>query len=195
VLHIVAIDTRPPPPNPASNAASKPCDYHIIPFTRIATCQILSLQQSGDGSIASALPPIGPVDTKQLQKREAQRIQQLKDEENDRGKGVSREAQAIYDALKKMYDYHAYPQLERDANDITHSNIPVRWHNQEIIVQEHVIILPPYRPEDCKAGKERQDSLGRVRKVLEGERRKLKDKEEKERKSGVATPTGPRKGG
>jgi hypothetical protein len=71
----------------------------------------------------------------------------------------------------------------------------VRWHNQEIIVQDHVIISSPYRPEDCKAGKDKQDSLGRVKKILEGERRKLKEREERERKGGVATPTGPRKGG
>lgn len=71
----------------------------------------------------------------------------------------------------------------------------MRWHNQEIIVLEHVIIVPPYRPEDCKAGKDKQDSLGRVRKILDGERKKLKEREERERKGGAATPTGPRKGG
>jgi hypothetical protein len=76
---------------------------------------------------------------------------------------------------------------------VLHSNIPVRWHNQEIIVLDHVIIVPPYRPEDCKAGKDKQETLIRVRKILEGERKKLKDKEERERKA--ATPVGPRKGG
>lgn len=103
VLHIVAINTRAPPPNPASNALAQPGDYHIIPFARIASCQVIALQQTGDGSIANALPAIGPVDTKQLQKREAARIEQLKAEEDDRGKGVSREGQAIYDSFKRMY--------------------------------------------------------------------------------------------
>lgn len=81
------------------------------------------------------------------------------------------------------------------ANSGGHSNIPVRWHNQEIIVLEHVIIVPPYRAEDCKAGKDKQDSLGRVRKILDGERRKLKEKEERARKGGAGMPAGQRKGG
>lgn len=71
--------------------------------------------------------------------------------------------------------------------------MPIRWHNQEMIVHEAVIIAPPYRAEDCKGAKDKQEVLNRVKKVLEGERRKLKDKEERERKA--VTPTGPRKGG
>jgi len=176
VLHIVAVNTRAASNDPATNAAAQPADYHVIPFTRIASFQVLSPQQGGDGSIANALPPIGPVDLKQLQKREEARIEQLKAQESDRGKGVTREAQAIYDAFKRI-------------------NIPVRWHNQEIIVLEHVIISAPYRPEDCKAGRDKQDSLGRVRKILEDQKRKIKEREEKERQGGAATPVGQRKGG
>lgn len=71
--------------------------------------------------------------------------------------------------------------------------MPVRWHNQEIIVHETVIISAPYRVEDCKGKSDRPDVVNRVKKVLEGERRKLREKEERERK--VSTPTGPRKGG
>ena len=63
-----------------------------------------------------------------------------------------------------------------------------------MIVSEAVIISPPYRPEDCKAEKEKQGALNHVKKVLEGERNKLKQKEELARKA--ATPVvGPRKGG
>lgn len=71
--------------------------------------------------------------------------------------------------------------------------MPIRWHNQEMVVHEAVIIASPYRPEDCKGAKDKQEVLNRVKKVLEGERKKLRDKEEKERKA--VTPTGPRKGG
>lgn len=72
--------------------------------------------------------------------------------------------------------------------------MPVRWHNQEIIVSENVIISSPYRPEDCKAGKNHQDALGRVKRMLEGEKKKVL--QEKERVGGGGTPpTGPRKGG
>lgn len=62
-----------------------------------------------------------------------------------------------------------------------------------MIVHEAVIITPPYRVDDCKGPKEKQETVNRVRKILEGERRKLKEKEERERKA--ATPAVPRKGG
>lgn len=74
------------------------------------------------------------------------------------------------------------------------SNMPIRWHNQEIIVHDAVIIAPPYRLEDCKGAKDKQETLNRVRKVLEGERRKLKEKDDRERKA-VNSAGGPRKGG
>ena len=73
-------------------------------------------------------------------------------------------------------------------------NMPTRWHNQEIIVHEAVIIAPPYRVEDCKGAKDKQETLNRVRKVLEGERRKLKEKEEREEKAALGA-AGLRKGG
>ena len=66
------------------------------------------------------------------------------------------------------------------------SNMPIRWHNQEMIVHEAVIIPPPYRPEDCRAAKDKQEVLNRVRKVLEGERKKIREKEEKEKKASYA---------
>jgi hypothetical protein len=67
-----------------------------------------------------------------------------------------------------------------------HSNIPIRWHNAEMIVHDAVIITPPYRPEDCKGSRDKQETLNRVKKVLEGERLKLKERE---------SAGGPRKGG
>lgn len=75
--------------------------------------------------------------------------------------------------------------------------MPIRWHNQEMIVHEAVIIAPPYRVEDCKGAKEKQEVLNRVRKVLEGERKKLKEREERNgRPAPAPTPTGGlRKGG
>ena len=88
VLNLVAINTRP-------TAASDSGDYHIIPVSRIQNFQITSLATQQP----SALPP---VDTKRLKDRETARIAQLKDQAADRGKGVSKEAQAIYDALKRV---------------------------------------------------------------------------------------------
>lgn len=75
------------------------------------------------------------------------------------------------------------------------SNLPVRWHNDSIIVHDAVIVAPPYRPEDCMTSKDKQEALNRVKKVLEGERRKLKEREERERKAQGGAAGGPRKGG
>lgn len=69
-------------------------------------------------------------------------------------------------------------------------------------MNDAVIVAPPYRPEDCKTSKDKQEALNRVKKVLEGERKKLKDREEREKKAvsgggagGAAAVAGPRKGG
>ena len=60
-----------------------------------------------------------------------------------------------------------------------------------MIAHEAVIISPPYRPEDCKGSKEKQEVLNRTKKILEGERRKL-EKADKEKQ---AAPPVPKKGG
>ena len=71
--------------------------------------------------------------------------------------------------------------------------MPIRWHNDQMIVADAVIIQAPYGVQDCSAPAMNQDALNRVKKILEGERRKLKQKEELERKAGK--PIEPRKGG
>ena len=53
-----------------------------------------------------------------------------------------------------------------------------------------IIVAPPYRPEDCRGAKDKQEVLIRVKKALEGERKKLQDKEGK-----TAVVGGLRKGG
>lgn len=60
-----------------------------------------------------------------------------------------------------------------------------------MVVHEAVIISPPYRPEDCRGSKEKQQVLTQVKKVLEGERRKIREREDRER----AAASGQRKGG
>lgn len=71
--------------------------------------------------------------------------------------------------------------------------MPIRWHNDQMIVADAVIIQSPYTAQDCSAPAAKQDMLNRVRKILDGERRKLKEQEEQARKG--AKPAEPRKGG
>ena len=102
LLNVVAVNTR---PGAASNSsANQPGDFHIIPFARIQTFQITSLPTSSGeaASVASALPAIAAVDTKRLKERETARIRKLKEEEENKGRGVTKEAQAIFDALKRV---------------------------------------------------------------------------------------------
>ncbi|EGZ26271.1 hypothetical protein PHYSODRAFT_555839 [Phytophthora sojae] len=68
------------------------------------------------------------------------------------GQGVSAEAQAIFDALNKT--------------------MPCEWEGANIRVMGEVVIKPPYQPQNCVSAN--TQVLSRVKKVLEGEKSKLK---------------------
>ena len=137
------------------------------------------------------------MDSSALQARLASAVSRLKDQEARRGKGVSKEAQEIFDRLSKT--------------------LPTRWDGTRIVVNDVVVIEAPYRSEDCRAGTGApKDSLGRVRKVvsilcavlqvyvtwrltvcqLESERSTLAQKATNRPAVPAAVPmSGPRKGG
>ena len=48
------------------------------------------------------------------------------------------------------------------------SNIPIRWHNVEMIAHEAVIISPPYRPEDCKGSAQKFPILTHISRKSHG---------------------------
>jgi len=54
-------------------------------------------------SEADPLPSAGKVDHDALQRREDELVRRLKEEEANRGKGVTKEAQEVFDAMKRMY--------------------------------------------------------------------------------------------
>lgn len=103
MLNVVAINTAPAPPNPSSTLSNQPGDYHIIPIKHISSFDIVSLDpNAAKQTISTVQPPIAAVDIKKLRDREEAKIRQLRDQEANKGKGVSREAQQIYDALRRM---------------------------------------------------------------------------------------------
>jgi hypothetical protein len=93
LTNAIAINTAPAPPNPSANIASQPGDFHIIPFAHIISFEILGF----DG----AMPSISKVDLAALQAREEQTIREMKKKDAQKGKGVSREAQELFDAISR----------------------------------------------------------------------------------------------
>ncbi|MCJ1384316.1 hypothetical protein MMC17_007432 [Xylographa soralifera] len=165
-LNLLTLTTSPTPTTEAST-------YHILPISALQSFNLVSLT-----SPTVTLPLLPALDHSALQSRLESTIARLKAEEARKGKGVSREAQKIFDRISRT--------------------LPTRWEGKDIIVSDAVVIEAPYRPEDCKAGTgAAKESLNRVKKVLENERKKLLEK------TGAARPaipaavplTGPRKGG
>ncbi|KAI8332584.1 anticodon-binding domain-containing protein [Chlamydoabsidia padenii] len=102
----------------------------------------------------SSYLPVTHVHLDRLVAREANTTKEVRQQVAKLGVGVTEEVQAIFDALAKT--------------------LPCRWSNDSIIVMDEVIITPPYDVENCKANSSSAAFLPRVKKVLEGERRRLK---------------------
>ncbi|KKZ67857.1 hypothetical protein EMCG_06488 [[Emmonsia] crescens] len=168
ITNLIAINTSPPPPTPMTSgtpALSHPGDYHIIPISRIHNFQLLSLPPNSassspaeqNPSFTNAYPSIYPLDIRALKSREAAAISKLHEREQRRGKGVSKEAQDLFDAFSRT--------------------MPARWDGTSIVVADTVIISKPYQIDNCRsltAGDGGVSAaLTRVRKVLEMERKKI----------------------
>ncbi|KAI5199922.1 hypothetical protein E4T39_05950 [Aureobasidium subglaciale] len=166
VRNAVAINTAPAPPNPSSTLANQPGDYHIIPIRHIQSFELISLDAD------AAKQPVGTIDMKKLRDREDAALRKLQEQEANKGKGVTREAQQIFDALKRL--------------------LPTRWHEQQIVVSDSVIISPPYTANDCEAPKGKDQALDRIRMILNGERDKIARRAAQE---GTSPAGNPRKGG
>ncbi|KAI9824875.1 MAG: hypothetical protein M1832_001480 [Thelocarpon impressellum] len=173
LTNLIAINTAPPPPTPATATTPlQPGDYHIIPIAALQSFQLLSLApDAASASFESAVPALKPIDMKAARARERAAVEKELRKERARGRGVGREAQEIYDALSRT--------------------LPVRWHEQSIIVLDVVMIAPPYTVETCQAAAKDAHPLQRVRKVLEMEKKKLADRSRPAGGGGVAG----RKGG
>ena len=71
----------------------------------------------------------------------------MQQEDSRRGRGVTKEAQEIFDALART--------------------LPTRWDGENIIVLDEILISKPYRVDDVKAGKDVQDQMvQRIQKVV-----------------------------
>ncbi|CAG8593564.1 5710_t:CDS:2 [Ambispora leptoticha] len=102
---------------------------------------------------ATTFPSVSYVQMERIQAREMQAYRETQAFLARIGVGVTVEAQEIFDALSKT--------------------LPVRWAEEKIVVLDEVVINPPYDLENCKANSSASGSLARVKKVLEGEKKRL----------------------
>ncbi|RIA91836.1 anticodon-binding domain-containing protein [Glomus cerebriforme] len=110
-------------------------------------------QNTNNGVFSTFVPSVGYVPMDRIQAREIQAVKETQAALARIGVGVTQKAQDIFDALSKT--------------------LPCRWAKESIIVLEEVRIDPPYDIDDCKAVPSASGSLTQVRKVLEGERKRL----------------------
>lgn len=144
ITNLIAINT-------ADGKQTQAGNYHIIPISRVQSFQILSLASSAQTtestSFSDAVPLLHALDIRALKAREATAVGKIQEGEARRGKGVTREAQDLFDAFSRT--------------------MPTRWDGSSIIVADAVVIAPPYRVDDCRplvAGD--TAALARVRKVV-----------------------------
>jgi hypothetical protein len=122
--------------------------YRIIKTSFIKEIEYLGKNEN----IELQLPSIN---ISKIRKKEEQKILQAQEEANKIGIGVTKEAQEIFNALSKT--------------------LPCNWQKDIIVVLNEVYIKSPYNIEDCYGND--INTLERVKKVLEGERKKILNKQ------------------
>jgi protein LSM12 len=142
-----------------------PGNYHLVSLVNVTGFEIV--QPAGEGETEQPVQSISKAENDALNSREAHAIRELKKWESTRGKGVSKEAQDIHDHIMRTYVF-LHSSLRRRLMLIYFYSLPTRWINKDIIVNECVILEPPYRPENCKAPKDKQAALDQIKKVIEG---------------------------
>ena len=125
------------PPAPAPSLT-------LLPLSTIQSFTLISLPKPN-----STVPPILPEDPSYLAHTTRTTIDSLLKAQARIGKGVSQEAQEIFDGINRT--------------------LPSRWDGKTILVIDTVAIHPPYRSEDCRGLKGKDPGvqmLGRVKKVV-----------------------------
>ncbi|KAK6358709.1 hypothetical protein TWF730_008032 [Orbilia blumenaviensis] len=126
------------------------------------------------GPFSAAEPQIRALSVRAIRDRELGALRAESEKLQGHGVGVTAEGQDIFNALSKT--------------------MPCRWQGKDIVVLDTIIIQEPYTPEKCSSpSPSGQNALTRVKKVLEGERKRL----DTVRRSNASTPNPPgdRKGG
>jgi hypothetical protein len=148
-----------PPPSPAASSDARP--------------------SPADALARSVLDPLPCVDLARAKEREARALRQAQADLAKVGVGVTREAQALFDALAKTMPCEWVVGAGGGAGAGGSAATPPQ-HTGEIAVLDCVVVRPPYRPADCAALPSAEaraaaaaGALDRVKKVLGAARERL----------------------
>jgi hypothetical protein len=83
--------------------------------------------------------------------------------------------------------------LRRETKANARYSLPTRWADTQIVINDSVLLQPPYTVDSLKASADKGQSLAHVRKVVENFYQKKKGPSSN--RAPVATPIAPRKGG
>ncbi|OJD37117.1 rna-lsm domain protein [Diplodia corticola] len=172
VLNAVAVNTAPAPPNPSTNLATQPGNFHVVSIPNIQKFEILS-DGAGADSFENATPTIASLDLGALKAREEAAVRKLLEKEEHRNREVSSEVQELYDAFNRT--------------------LPMRWHGTTMIINDAVLLGPPYTVNDLKAAEGKERNIDHIKRIMEGYL--AKKRSGGANRPGVATPIPPRKGG
>lgn len=189
---------------------------HVITVSNISDFQILGLadkkdkeneEPSTNGPVDNAIPsPLPKIDFAAVKAREEAAIRKMKERDAQRGKGVTKEGQEIFDWFHRTYG-HLSPSLCPfsapvffKSDVLTGCRLPTRWADQTIVVSDAVLIEPPYKQENVKGPKDKQPAVVHTKKVLEGYYSKKKGgggatQQGGQQKPAPAVPVPHRKGG
>jgi len=191
-LNLLALANTPanaPPPlsaPSASQSAPRGTDFRIVKINTLKDVVVLAAAPpktaatnnsnasgAAKGPFGLAEPQLRPLSISGLVNRQSAALRAEYDRSQGHGIGVSKEGQDIFDALSR--------------------SMSCRWQGKDIVVLDSVLIREPYALESCTAQRGQQNALARVKKVLEGERRRLEVR--RANPGSVAVPPTEKKGG
>lgn len=191
-----------------STPAAPTRELHFLFPSSVQSFQILGItdkKENDEGKTAngadtsiSTLAVLAPIDMAALKAREEAAIRKMKERDAQRGKGVTKEAQDIFDWFARTYA-HNYPFLDDFSIKLTNAinSLPTRWAEQTIVVNDSVLLEAPYKQENIKAPKDNQAAVPQIKKVLEGfyQKKRAATPLQTQGKPPPAIPVQPRKGG
>ncbi|KAL0141886.1 anticodon-binding domain-containing protein [Mucor lusitanicus] len=137
----------------AQQQAGRNLSFRIIKISHIKEIVSLGEGISSNNSNKKDYLPVNQVQVDRLKSRESEALKGFQSQVSKIGVGVTKEGQDIFNALSKT--------------------LPCRWSKDTIVVMDEILITPPYGVENCKANATSSALLARVKKVLEGERKRL----------------------